>query len=474
LQTVLVHHPPDYPAERAYALDVVLGHFLGVAWEGRAEAGGRHYRITLAGDGLGRELRLPDVFFQAPRSGWLTGASCPQTPLGRWRCPAEELGIRLVSPDVPVLFGRPPGAEQAWWSESGGRAVECGVDVFGSAFFLLTRYEEVARAERDRHDRFSTWAALGVAEGHADRPLVDEYVEILWGLLRRLWPGLRRKRRDFQLLLSHDVDHPLCEAGGPLRNAGALARDLLVRRDPGLAVRRLVAAFQARAGRHDYDPCNTFDFLMDASERHGLRSAFYFIAGHSGGEIDGSYSLQAPFLQALLRRVHARGHEVGLHPSYNTFRDGPRLAQEFRQLLAAAERAGVRQDRWGGRQHYLRWENPVTWQLWADAGLHYDSTLALPELVGFRCGTCQEYPAFNLKTGQRLPLWERPLVVMDTTLFFYMRLPWEEAAERVVELCDRCRLFGGNFTLQWHNNNLLTGRDKRWYLALLARLASPA
>jgi hypothetical protein len=31
-------------------------------------------------------------------------------------------------------------------------------------------------------------------------------------------------------------------------------------------------------------------------------------------------------------------------------------------LLLVAEAAGVRQDEWGGRKHFLRWVNPDPWR----------------------------------------------------------------------------------------------------------------
>jgi hypothetical protein len=53
----------------------------------------------------------------------------------------------------------------------------------------------------------------------------------------------------------------------------------------------------------------------------------------------------------------------------------------FARLQRVAEAAGVRQDEWGGRQHFLRWATPDTWRDWEAAGLSHDSTLAYSEAV---------------------------------------------------------------------------------------------
>lgn len=43
------------------------------------------------------------------------------------------------------------------------------------------------------HDRFPATASLAYRAGFLDRPQIDEYLEILWAAMRRLWPGLQRK-----------------------------------------------------------------------------------------------------------------------------------------------------------------------------------------------------------------------------------------------------------------------------------------
>ena len=59
------------------------------------------------------------------------------------------------------------------------------MDVLGGMFWLLARCEEIVIRDRDAHGRFPMEAALAAAEGFVDRPLADEYVD----LLRRRDPG---------------------------------------------------------------------------------------------------------------------------------------------------------------------------------------------------------------------------------------------------------------------------------------------
>jgi hypothetical protein len=54
---------------------------------------------------------------------------------------------------------------------------------------MLARYKEVARSDRDEHDRFPAAASLTHQEGFFERPIVNEYLEILWSCVKRLLPG---------------------------------------------------------------------------------------------------------------------------------------------------------------------------------------------------------------------------------------------------------------------------------------------
>jgi hypothetical protein len=183
--------PGGHPAERRYILDLVLGQWLGLDYELQVVPG-PDVVIVADGEPLGPSLRIPDVLFATPDRDWLTEASLPPSP-------APRVGAAL-----PLLYGRAgPEADPSQRTDDG---ITLAPDVFGIAFFLLTRYEEVVRRVRDDHERFPARASTAVREGFLERPLVDELVDLLWSALHDLWPGLSRPASAFRLRLSHDVD----------------------------------------------------------------------------------------------------------------------------------------------------------------------------------------------------------------------------------------------------------------------------
>jgi uncharacterized protein DUF7033 len=183
------------------------------------------------------------------------------------------------------------------------------VDIFRGAFFMLSRYEELVVPARDRHGRFATASSIARAEGFL-LPIVDAYVEVLWSALHQLWPRLKRRPRQFRIALSHDVDRPLASVGrSPPKRAAATGRTRSCALTPGSPPRRVRSWAGLRRGDHRLDPYNTFDLLMDGSERHATAGAFYFLATEEMTALDGLNTLEQPRIESLVRRIHERGHE---------------------------------------------------------------------------------------------------------------------------------------------------------------------
>ena len=156
---LLVRHPSAFAVERRYVLDIVLGEWLGLGY-----AGETHERAEPSSSVRQRgELIVPDVSSPG-RTAWLSRVRCPET-LPRWGPDLRPRGRRRLA-EIPVLFGaRSPVMVILNWVT----VASClGLDILGSIFFMLTRYEERVNTLRDGHDRFSGKASLAYREGVLD------------------------------------------------------------------------------------------------------------------------------------------------------------------------------------------------------------------------------------------------------------------------------------------------------------------
>lgn len=398
----------------------------------------------------GRTLRLPDIFLGTPERDWLTERSLPRRPVPITTPARLGLDPVLTSPEIPVIFG-----DGSFRDDHDGPA-ELGIDIFGSAFFMLSRYEELVIRERDAHDRFPSTASVARACGFLGRPIIDEYVEILWAAMVRLWPNLQRKSVRFHVKPSHDVDEPSRDAFRGLKAVlKESAGDVLKRRNFRRAWQGPWHWLHGQWALHPKDPYNTFERLMDLSDEIGSTSTFYFMAGFTNPAYDRAYGIRHPAIRRLMRRIHERGHEIGLHPSFEAYRRPDLLRQEAEGLRAALSACGMRQTSLGARMHYLRWRCPDTWRAMVSAGVGHDATLGFADSAGFRCGTCHEYTAFDVLADRRLDLRVQPLIAMDVSIISdqYMGHGISPDAQAALTMVRRgCEAVRGSFAVLWHNS----------------------
>jgi hypothetical protein len=340
-------------------------------------------------------------------------------------------------------------------------------DLIGLIYWMLTRKEEVGSSELDSHNRFPATASHAFKNGYLDRPIVDEWLHILGQIILRVWSGTKIKQHNFKIKVSHDVDriaaYSSCSLG---KFAKASLSRIVKRRDISALWNALLARYGSNREFSSRDPLNTFNWIMDCSERHSIKSAFYFICGRTDISRDATYEIEQPAVRNLLRRIHGRGHEIGLHPSYNTYLSPVSIAEEALRLKSVCREEGIEQEEWGGRMHFLRWESPTTFYGWVRAGFNYDSSLGYADHPGFRCGTCFTYPAFDPINQCKLNLRVVPLIAMECTIMSerYMGLGATDSAFSVFEnLKNACRSVGGVYTLLWHNTQLVTDSQKSLY-----------
>lgn len=463
---VVVRAGPHRRPELEWVCDVLLRRRLGL--EPRFEVGPPDRVEIDTGAGI---VAWTDDFLSRADAEWLGAARAGSLVASEAACwPVHDAGLveRLGGTELLQLFG------DGQWRQQPG-LTWLPIDITGSSFFVLSRYEEACReAPVDRHGRFPAAAAALVRAGWSQRPCVDEWLVLLAWALAPLLPGWEPPATAPEVWVTADVDLPYSPGvASPMRAARQAAAHLLRERRPLTAAAAALNPLATRLGFTGLDPYETFDWMMDANEAAGQRITFFFICTVQATEYEGFYRIDEPRIAALMRRIVGRGHGVGLHASYASVEEPERLPAERRRLLDAMADAGAAPAgtaSLGSRQHYLRWRADRTPALLDAAGFAFDASLGHAERPGFRCGTCHEYPLFDLAGRRALSIVERPLVAMDASVLSpsYLGLGPGEAARGLLQsLKATCRRFGGTFSLLWHNSMLVDGAERRLYRELL-------
>lgn len=208
-----IHCPDSWPQHRNWIVQNLLNR-LALPVKLRLEA---RTNWALMIDGESGAIVLPDLFL-----GELLEQDATTGPLPPDPTPWCEFTACDFSERLPVLFG----AVSVAWGEQivPGSVVQLDVDVFGTAFWLMTRIEEFSGdIERDAHDRYSAFKSLAWRNHFLMLPVVDEYMRLIAALIGGVWPGLKLpKPRSFNQFLSHDVDDPFAYRFMPLGKAARL------------------------------------------------------------------------------------------------------------------------------------------------------------------------------------------------------------------------------------------------------------
>ena len=381
-------------------------------------------------------------------SGWFEQPSMPISPAIQFE-------------GMPVLFGEPRMEER-----DGELFIHA--DFVASAFFMLSRYEELLNPVRDAHGRFPGKSSFPYRNGFLDRPVVDEYGHWLRILIaKRLALSLPpRPNRISKLWLTHDVDTPFEYRGlvGRLRDVASG----IVKRHR-FSLRPVVDYVMGRSNPYTFPWLLEFDNgVVGSEEQAGSHvEAVYFLLARREGDMRDNWYLEDSRWPQLLAAFRQYGVTLGLHVSYAA---GCNMKSVFQEVAALGENLSPATSLRYARHHFLRMTDPSDFHHLESAGITDDFSVGYADMAGFRVGTCRPYRWIDPRTGRVGNLLVHPLTLMECTLGnpSYMGLDENEALAYSRKLILRVAEHGGECVLLWHNTSIMPVRGN-WQRALYVR-----
>ncbi|MBI2966763.1 MAG: polysaccharide deacetylase family protein [Bacteroidetes bacterium] len=304
---------------------------------------------------------------------------------------------------------------------------------------VFTAKSEYSAAEKDEYGRVSS---KFTSNKELLYPVVSKYLHKSG--FQPTYPGNRK----FAVCLTHDVD-------------------LLAKYDPNY--RYVPHSFENKV-RHtakkilgikepvQLNPDWRLEKMISLDKKYNATATYFFLALKKN-EKDFNYELEQ--IKYLFPLLVNSGCEIGLHGSHEAYRNLSGMIREKNTLQEIAKTKIA-----GYRNHFLRFSIPETWSHLASAGFVYDTTFGFADHIGFRNGMCYPFSPFNVKTGNFFDLLELPLVIMDVSLFHYMRFSYRDALEQCCRLIDEVESCRGVLTFLWHNN-YVTGEMGEFYESIL-------
>jgi len=464
---VILDKEVDNAAVR-YTLNTLLGEFLRLDLEFRSEKpkeSDKKKSITLyygyrqhSHDSCDIEIYCNNLW---SNKVYLKSNSLPEIPLKRYK--DDTLKAIIDSEDLPVIYSGVTDDDQLFIKKT-KKEIKTNIDVIASSFFMLSRYEEYINPKVDEHSRFLASESIAYKDNFLDRPIVNEYLELLWTWIKHFDSSLKKPRRNFNLFLTHDIDElKLWTFRKKIRYTGRL----LIKQK---SLKKFFKYFGRIIAWIFTSKKNTFKYICAKSRKFGFKSHFYFLINGTA-RYDNRIDYQSPKFEELIRYLEDEGHEIGLHPSYSSYLNEKQLMKEKNILNSF-----VRNKNYGVRSHYLRFKVPESFRILEKCGFPYDTTLTYAERDGFRTGCCYPYKPFDLETNKLLDVIEYPLITMDATLTssVYLNLSRKETKQTLIERIDKIAFFKGTFVFLIHNASLeeLEFRWRRIYEKVLKHCKS--
>ena len=365
---------------------------------------------------------------------------------------------------VPLLYGNPEIKRM-------GDTLVVYADIVASAYFLITRYEEMVRRDvRDKHGRFPGCESLPYRAGFIDRPIVDEYGRLLRKWLRQAGIDVSEPKPEIKkVYLTHDIDVPFY-----CRTLRTLMRRIVQKEN----IFRLLKYYYSPL---DEDPNYTYPLII--KENNTLRESLgsdrcepvcFFKPGGRHKYDKPHYKIESKELMKLLKLLSSNNITIGLHAGYDSGLYPEMILAEKRKLEQVIEKEVLY-----NRHHFLASREPEDMDTLEEAGITDDFTMGYADVAGFRLGLSRPLRWINPVTRKLSGLILHPLTVMDHTLDnkMYMGLDYEGALDCCLKLISRTEQAGGEITLLWHNEAFNTTErthyapwQPRLYKALLDNL----
>lgn len=313
-----------------------------------------------------------------------------------------------------------------------------GFDIFSAVFFMISRYEEWQRHEKDSHQRFEAGESILYSNNSHLLPVTDIWVQGLITNLQQCFPQLRFTARSFKTIATLDIDNLFAYRGkGFFRTGGAFAKDILKGKFKNAGRR-----FKVISG-NEKDPFDIYSDIAQFCHSQSIPLICFFLMA-SGTSFDRSLDPRSPAFVEVFEKLKKHEAIVGVHPSY--YSEERKLLKHEINLIEARINSRVN----FSRQHYLRFDITSTPHFLLSNGITHDFTMGFASSPGFRAGTCFPFYYFDFKTESPSELLFVPFCAMDGAYMVYNNSTSEDTLHSLLSLKKEVEKVNGFFVTVFH------------------------
>ena len=334
-------------------------------------------------------------------------------------------------------------------------------DYIGMIFWTLNLYEDkLVNRKRDKFGRFSAYDSLAFKNEYLDHPYIEYILEFLRDKLRIN----KSDKNSPELHFSHDLDHP--NSSFTLSNIKNCIK-LLFNGDlyPSLYT---IKNWVDLIFKKDVSRYYLIQWLLNIYKKNKL-SAFFFIQSFDSKIIrhkyDCEYDISSPEFLYLVSKLISNKQNIGLHLSLLND-DLNQYSQAQLNIYKKVISYFFKPDKtiYSNRAHFLQFDKDHNYFDFLSTNEFTDDySVGFFDRPGFRVGTGNSYQLYEF--GNKINI--HPLICMEVSLTSYMRLGFTERNNEIIFLlAKRAYDFKSDFSLLWHDNNLISNKQKKLFLSI--------
>ncbi|MFV0237644.1 MAG: polysaccharide deacetylase family protein, partial [Flavobacteriales bacterium] len=321
-------------------------------------------------------------------------------------------------------------------------------DLFASAFYLLTRYEEYLPSIKDSLGRFQSKNSLAFQNGFLKMPVVDLWAKEILHKIQEKYPDIKAHQQPFSFVNTISVHEVFKYAQrGILGTILGLVQDFFKFKLYAIKERIQVILSLKK------DPYNTFRFLLDVHKQNQLKSIFFFSIG-SLSEYDNNISVERAYYRELIKSIEDYSFIGTLFSMRSTAQNS--LKKEEKKIMEMISHRTPNRS----RQHLLKLDLPFTYRDLIKIDIKKDFSMGYYDEIGFRASTCSPFLFYDLKHETLTLLKVFPSIFNDHALKRKYGHNRKKIKQEILSLIMTVKEFNGVFVSTFHNDTF--SNESQW------------
>jgi hypothetical protein len=319
-------------------------------------------------------------------------------------------------------------------------------DIFGAAFYLLSRYEEYLPHVKDQYGRFMAKDSIAHKHEFLHQPVIDIWAYKFKAELQLKFPEFPFKERVYKV--SPVIDIPMAyyfKNKGLMRTIGGTLNDIY-----RFKLRQLYQRYLVLFGLKK-DPYDTFRWLINKQKKVKSKFQMFFLIGDYS-TFDKNINTNKKIFVSLIKSV-ADYCKVGLKLSYFGLDNFEILKKEKIKMEAIINTSLL-----ASRNSFNKLNLPNCYRNLINLEVKEDYSMGYVNEIGFRAGTCSPFLFYDLDYEIQTPLMIHSFQVMDYALL--SKKSFLDKKQAVEKMIQEIQAVDGTFIPIFHNYTFSS--EHRW------------